>query len=307
MNLGIVYLLPDWQYLEYVFSCSKLHKDPENYELRIANMMRTEIEICKKNAVDVYYLLNGNTPQQFFIDQNGQCHDYEYQLFDQKHNTIMSLNKNLLLRSSCAEIEKPLSYLQSLGSFNILTWKDECIVADWHKHVSLEFTKRNILEIAKVKLNTALLKSFSARNRVFIKSKTKNFGIVTDTNISHFDVANSLAALPDDEILVISEPLDLCCDEHGPIEYRIWVSKYQATSISRYIDEATHYQIPKEINKFAERFIKEYKDVFPAHYILDVGVNYNMEFSVIELNGMIASGRYYRNDFDVFLKVLRYK
>lgn len=70
MNLGIVYLLPDWQYLEYVLSCPKLHKDPENYELRIANMMRTEIEICKKNAVAVYYLLNANAPQQFLIDND---------------------------------------------------------------------------------------------------------------------------------------------------------------------------------------------------------------------------------------------
>ncbi|WP_372366312.1 ATP-grasp domain-containing protein [Candidatus Uabimicrobium sp. HlEnr_7] len=305
MNLEIVYLLPNWQYLEYVLSCPELNNDPENDELRIANMICTEIKICKKNHVPVYYIVATNTPQQFSIDQNGQCHDYEYQLFDQHHNAIASLNENLLLRSSCAEIEKPLSYLKSLGGSSILTWQDECAIANWHKHISLEFTKRKILEITKAQLNIELLNSFSERDRVFIKSKTKNFGIITDTNISHFDIANSLAALPDDEILIISEPLDLCCDEHGPIEYRVWVSQYQMISISRYIDEETQYDTHKDINKFVERFITKYKDVFPAHYILDVGVDYNVGFSVIELNGMIASGRYYHNNFDAFLKVLK--
>ena len=123
------------------------------------------------------------------------------------------------------------------------------------------------------------------------------------------ELSLSLLHLSEESKTVLSEPIDILEDGYSQSpkrEYRCWVTKNQLVSISRHFDYETDYKIPKKIAKFAKLFIKEHKGTKLENrdYSLDLAETRDRGLVVIELNPLSSSGRYEKNDFENFLKII---
>ena len=304
-KLAIAFLVQTWQGLEETFHHQIISDDPEDYERCIARQQYVEIQVCERMGITYFYLLHSKETQnnEFPIGEE-QAICYDYQAFNKNRKEMDSLEGYaVFLRTNCFEILKPLQDLAKIGAKNLTTWEDDQILDRWYQYVSIDFTKRNITGITKSQITPDLLKKYSdKRDKVFIKTRFKGENFVTDTSISHFKPRSILENMESNKPLLISEPLDLCKDDKGKLEYRVWVANQRVSSISRYLDYDTDYNIPAEIQIVAEKFIAAHKSVFPDHYCLDIGLDYWKGPVIIELNGLNPCGRYEKNDFEKFLQ-----
>jgi hypothetical protein len=78
----------------------------------------------------------------------------------------------------------------------------------------------------------------------------------------------------------------------------------RVSSISRHLDYDTDHEIPQAVSDFAEAFVAAHTDTLPAFYVLDIAEDAQHGPVVIELNGIIASGRYEKNSFTQLLRDL---
>ncbi len=109
---------------------------------------------------------------------------------------------------------------------------------------------------------------------------------------------------PSTEIL-ISETLEILSDVKGKREYRCFVVRNKVSSVSRYLDYDTDYTIPSTVTEFATAIVADHIGTLPECYVLDVAECQQRGPVAIELNGIVASGRYERNDFRKLLRDLQ--
>jgi len=140
--------------------------------------------------------------------------------------------------------------------------------------------------------------------RFFCKTNFKIVGCsgVTNNLVAFFGYDIEMMSSTTD--VLISEVIPLKTDSKGKCEYRCFVVGNRVSSISRYIDYDTDYEIPADLSAFAAAFAKDHIGRLPACYILDVAETTDRGPVVIELNGIVASGRYEHNSFPQLLNDL---
>jgi len=313
---SICFLVYSWDYLDrHILNFKSISGNPEDFHLCVARERCQEIEICDKSNFSYFFMLHKNH-KMTCSGQVSQSFWNEYELFDSKREVVDSLSgHSVLLRSSANEIQKPLEFISGLSAKNIVTWEDEIKILGWTSLVGNEFTKREIRQISLSKFYEEIDNSFPSLKemagedgKLFIKTRNKFVNFIIDINSPHSsEEMYSFETIPLDSQLIVSSHLDILSDKKGKLEYRIWVANYNPSSISRYLDYDISYPIPKEVHSFAEEFIIHYRDKLPSFYVLDIGLDRNKGPVAIELNGIIASGRYAENDFGKFLENIKEK
>jgi hypothetical protein len=130
--------------------------------------------------------------------------------------------------------------------------------------------------------------------KFFAKTSFKAISGLTDNLLTL--LGYDVEMMPPSTEILFSEPLQILTDARGKREYRCFVVQNRVSSISRYIDYDTDYEIPAQVEEFAAAFVADHRGVLPSCYVLDVAET-DRGMVVIELNGIVASGRYERNDF----------
>lgn len=308
---AVVFYLSSFHDLEKLKNYSLISNDKESYGLCVARERFMEIEACAKRAFPFFYVIG--------LSARIAGHGYqnimgELKTYDSHMNRVDSLSgKELLLRTnSVSNVYGPLSYIEKIGGVPIISWNDEERVEMWYKVVSPYFLKRTIAifpsrEFTDV-LNLRLqeITRCSADGKVFIKSSRKQ-GIdtaVIDVADIYDHIGFSLEVISDDIDIIVSEPLSLLTDPKGKLEYRTFVVSGIIANTSRYLDYDTAYEIPSGITAFIKEFVAYHRNVLPHSYVIDVGVDERKGPVVIELNPIISSGRYEKNDFSDILDIL---
>jgi hypothetical protein len=75
----------------------------------------------------------------------------------------------------------------------------------------------------------------------------------------------------------------------------------RVSSISRDIDYRTDDEISAEVESFAQDLVEAHQGVLPDGYVLDVAES-DRGIVVVDLHGIVASGRYEKNEFGRLLR-----
>lgn len=189
------------------------------------------------------------------------------------------------------------------GDWSVADEVDYFETAPDNKHIRPEYLKRHLAWFRMDEVFRQDLSRFKDSEwRFFCKTNYKALSGITDDLVSFLGYATE--TMPPSTKVIISEVLDLLTDEKGKLEYRCFIVRGRVSSISRYIDYDTDYEIPPEITAFAEAFVTDHHALLPDCYVLDVGECARRGPVVIELNGIVASGRYEKNDFCKLLRDL---
>lgn len=103
--------------------------------------------------------------------------------------------------------------------------------------------------------------------------------------------------------MIVSDVINIQKDDHGTMEYRVFVIGGKVSSISRYLD-FVKVKIPHEIKEKAESFVSKYRKVLPDFYVVDFALT-DEGISIVELNPYERSGRYFQNSASNMFKDLK--
>lgn len=225
-------------------------------------------------------------------------YDKENDSFFDSFGNVMDINGlSLFPRTGVEQIFELNDSITRHGGIPILSNDEVNVIYDWPKHIS---TKRKI-EVLKgidvIKNAGRLLNEYG--NKIFIKTKNKNFSEVIDTSILLNPNSNFCKAisLHQDEDFIISEKIDILEDQHGIIEYRSFVMNGELCNISRLTTEVFH-QIPEEDIKKMNKIIARINSSMPSFYVVDFFVYIEdgaRKIDVCELNPISSSGLYLYN------------
>lgn len=308
MKLAIAQHVQSFEALDRQLAYEAISDDPEDYQRCIARERTLELEACRKSGVPYFFILE--TPDTRHIRMSGhggQDPFKKHLLFDAGRNTVESLaGYEVLLRTHVSHEQRPLEFIEHLGGSNIADWPSQLLTLEWYKHVLPEFLKRKLAWYRLDEVHGRDISYFkNAAGRFFCKTnyKVQGYSGLTDDLVDFLGYQTEI--MPSSTEVIISEPLDLMVDDKGKLEYRCYVVRGRVSSISRYIDYATDYLIPAVIEAFASAFVAAHGDILPECYVLDVTECRQRGPVVIELNGIVASGRYERNSFTKLLEDLQ--
>ncbi len=305
MTLAIAHHVHSFDALDRQLDYTAISDDPENYQRCIARERTLEIEICRVAGVPCFLILD--TPETRGIrlaGHGGQDPFRRHMLYDATRTAVDSLaGYEVLVRASVSHERSVLEFIEAQGGRNVADWPSQQRTLEWYKHVRPEFMLR---KMAWFPLNEALAQDLSAfrdaEGRFFAKTSFKALSGLTDCLLSL--LGYNVELMPPSTEVIVSEPLGLHSDAKGKLEYRCYVVRGRVSSISRYIDYDTDYTIPAGIEQFAEAFVAAHRGDIPDCYVLDVAES-DRGPVVIELTGIVASGRYEKNDFRKLLADLQ--
>jgi hypothetical protein len=305
MMLAIAQYVSSFEALDRQIAYETISDDPENYHRCIARERTLEIEACRKAGVPCFLIVDTpGTRNVHMIGHGGQDPFRRHLLYDADRRPVDSLTGyEVLVRSSVGHEKSVRTFVEERGGSNIADWASQQYTLNWYKHVRPEYLKRRL---AWFPLGTALEEDLSdfrgADGRFFAKTSYKALSSLTNSLIDL--LGYNVELMPPSTEIIVSEPLSLLTDTKGKREYRCFVVRNRVSSISRYLDYDTDYLIPLEIERFAAEFVEAHSERMPECYVLDVAESTRGQV-VIELNGIVASGRYEKNDFSKLLLDLR--
>ncbi|OWK39486.1 ATP-grasp domain-containing protein [Fimbriiglobus ruber] len=300
MTLAIAQYVTSFEALDRQLAYESISDDPENYHRCVARERTLEIEACRQVGIPCFLILDTPETQRIRMIGHGQDQFRRHLLFDSERNPVDSLaGYEVLLRTCVSHEQSPLEFIEAMGGVNVADWASQVKTQEWYKHVRPEYLKR---KMAWFPLDQAPdLSGFKVDGQFFAKTSFKAISGVTDSLLSL--LGYEVEMMPPGTEIIVSEPIRLPTDARGKREYRCFVVR-KISSISRYIDYDTAYEIPGEVEEFATAFIADHQGVLPECYVLDVAES-DRGLVVIELNGIVASGRYERNCFRKLLGDLR--
>ncbi len=297
MKPAVAQYVGSFEALDRQLAYESISADPENYHRCVARERTLEIEVCREAGIPFFLILD--TPETRAVrmaGHGGQDPFKRHLLYDADRNPVESLaGHEVLLRSSVPHERSPLQFIESLGGVNVTDWGSQQKTLEWYKHVRPEFLKRRM---AWFPIGAALDQDLTAyrgdHGLFFAKTSFKAHSGLTDSLVSL--LGYDIEMMPATTEVIVSEPLSIWQDCRGKQEYRCYVVRNTVSSISRYIDYDTDYTIPEAISEFANSFVIAHKSTLPDCYVLDLA-EAEQGLVVIELNGIVASGRYEKNDF----------
>lgn len=286
--------------LDRMLAFEAFSDDPEHYDRCVARERANEIAICAEMGVPCFLILDGPRGRNVRISGHGGQNPFgAMSVCDANRHPVETLKPyRVLLRTSGTYEKGALKLIRQLGGLNIAGWQSQKDTRHWYKRVKKEFLKRRV---GWFPLETALVADLGAfrdhNGEFFCKTDCKIRGGTGVTSsvleLFGYDVERMSAQTE----VIVSERLDLMADSGGKLEYRIYVVNGKVSSISRYIDYVTDYEIPRSVAAFAGSFVEAHLTELPSCYVLDVGECRARGPVVIELNGIVASGRYEKNCF----------
>jgi hypothetical protein len=269
-----------------------ISEDTENYHRCVARERRLEIEVCREMGVPCFLILDTPETRGIHIAGHGQDPLRKHLLYDLNREPVDSLTGEVLLRTSVSHERSCLEFIEQMGGVNVADWASQVKTQEWYKHVRPEYLKRRMGWFRLDEVPD--LSGFrDANGQFFAKTSFKGISGLTDSLTSLLGYDAEL--MPPSAEIVASEPVSILTDERGKREYRCFVVRGKVSSVSRYIDYDTDYEIPGDVEAFASAFVADHGNL-PDCYVLDVAET-ERGLVVIELNGIVASGRYERNCF----------
>jgi hypothetical protein len=287
---------------------TSISDDPEDYSRCIARERAIELETCRNTGIPAFLVMDNPERRSIHISGHGAQNNFgDHLLTTTDFAPVDDLaGHSVLLRASVSHEQSLLKFLKGKGARLIADWKSQELTMEWYRHVFPRYLKRNMAWFPIDGIFEQDLSRFKdADGRFFCKTNFKIQGCsaVTDDLVPFFGYEIEMMG-PSTEVL-ISEAIPLATDQKGKLEYRCFVVANKVSSISRHLDYDTGYAIPECISDFAGSFVDAHRSRLPACYVLDVAETTDRGPVVIELNGIVASGRYERNDFGKLLADLR--
>lgn len=214
---------------------------------------------------------------------------------DESGNSI-SIDAPVMLRTTCTNVDKALEILESLNVSTVESRMDIDKIENWFKYYK---TKRDIIESSAKQI---FYTEFPACERLFIKSKKKNFSLATTKEkIVNRDLGlvKFIEAYCKDEMLLISNFLEVSKDSLGTKETRHIVINKKIISSSRCFYSLKH-NVPKSQIRAAKNIVNQISKIedFPKSYVLDIGEfleNGEKYIDVVEINPLSTSMCYVNN------------
>ena len=281
--------------LERQLAYEAISDDPEDYHRCIARERTLEIEACREMCVPCFFILDSEDSRLVHVSgQGGQSPYRKHTLYDATRQPVASLaGYEVLVRASVGHEKTCLKFVEEKGGVNVADWPSQALTLEWYKHVQPEFLKRKFAWYPMDGVFSRDLSAFKDEaGRFFCKTNYKALSGLTDNLVDL--LGYSCETMPPSTEIVISEPLEIAADSLGKREYRCFIMRGRVSSISRYIDYNTDYAIPASIEQFSADFVAAYIGKLPGCYVLDVAES-DRGAVVIELNGIVASGRYEKN------------
>lgn len=297
MKLAIAHHITSFEALDRQFAFEKISDDPENYHRCVARERTQEIDTCHRMGIPCFLILDTQDTRSIRITGRGSQNTLrKHLLFNLERQPVESLSEyKVLARASVGHEKSVLDYIETKGGVNIADWPSQERTLEWYKYVKPEYLKRRLAYFRVAEALRQDLGEFrDSDGRFFAKTSFKAISGLTNSLLDLLGYEVEL--MPPTAEVIVSELLEILSDERGKREYRCFVVRNDASSISRYIDYKTDYEIPREVEAFAESFVISHQGIVPDCYVLDVAET-DRGVAVIELNGIVASGRYERNNF----------
>jgi len=249
----------------------------------------------------------------FYTDSRNYSTD-PANLYDNNSRPVDSLSGfELILRDDNISHPNLVEAVSRTGGVLLSSEDERTKVKNWFDYALPAFTKRKIGKITLAdlvdnawELKQESIKPYVLANKFFVKTLVKKFAGVVDLEkkVSEL-ILNLFIHFSPETPLIISEPLEFVpasdFSKHPHQEYRCWIANSKLNSISRYLDEQAH-QVPEEASSFALDFARAHKDIFPSLYVADIALDKKRGYVLVECNPLSSAGRYYQNDFRLFLK-----
>jgi hypothetical protein len=272
-----------------------------------------EVRVCLEKKFPLFYLVN---PQGRIMVPHGSQNPYGgFDITDTEGNIIPSLKGfTLLLRTSVHNIWNNLLTVENAGGTNLVSWEDQLQVERWYNFVLPEFLKRKISVFPSaefgeiIEKNLELITKHEQNEKVFLKSTHKGFPTCLANMRDREDQNEILCALlstSENSDIIVSDPINIERDDTGRLEYRTFVVLGKVANTSRYYSKDQLGEIPQAVTEYVQNFVIAHKDIFPHSYVLDVAIDSARGPIIIEMNGINASGRYGKNNFEDILNILK--
>jgi len=256
-----------------------------------------------------------NTPafEDEFKMKSEEWHD-KLRFYDRKPVESLA-GYRILLRSFLGHIPLALKSIADLGGENALGVEDMQVTDCWPLYVEHGAVKREV-GIAKASELRTAAQRYCIDNRVFVKTARKcpdGHGTVaaigevmkTDKNGLPYRVGfgpdgkmGFMKVKPDTDI-ILSQPISLDRDDSETKEYRTWVIDNGVAAITRY-GRPDDSDVPQAALGFAKDFAGKHAGKLPKHYVVDIGLAYDLGPVVIELNDLMAAGS---TNKEIFMKI----
>jgi hypothetical protein len=303
MKIAIAQHVTSFESLDRQINYEAISDDPENYQRCIARERILEIEACRNSGVPHFLILD--TPETRGIrlaGEGGQNPFRQHLLYDADRNPVESpAGYEVLVRAHVGVEQSLLAFVEAKHGTNVADWDSQELTLEWYKHVRPEYLKRKVAWFPMESIYSEDLSPFmDKQGRFFCKTnhKTRGYAGVTNNLVAFLGYQSQIMPLSTE--VIVSEPLDILMDAKSKLEYRCYVVRGSVSSISRYRDYDIDYAIPREIEEFAEAFAADHQATLPGCYVLDLAAS-DRGLVVIELNGIVASGRHEKNCFSKLL------
>ena len=238
-------------------------KDTSYYVRRnlIKLMSAQDVEVCKNDEVDGMDNVEG----------------YKFFPYNDRHDNI-------------DEVMSSLSHLDLAYSQKNI---NNCI--NWFEFIDRRFIGRKIGITKKAYLQEEINR-LCIDDKVFIKSLIKGQGskvydMKSDVSLTGLWVM--LNGLDDDDLLFVSQPIEMLRDDLGDVEHRcLMTDKGKVSNVSRRSYDNYAEKPTDRIVSYVEGL---YRKEF-SYCSMDIGTDIYGNFFLVEVNPIIATGIYYNND-----------
>lgn len=241
---------------------------------------KREIQLAVEKNIAVFY-----NEETGFVDSLGKRIDIK--------------GKRIMPRTFVSTINQINEVILSNGGLLVLSHEDDEKILNWPKYYR---PKRKAFifkgkDLTNEEIVNNIRKIFG--DRIFIKTKEKNFNGIIPTSLLEDKECNFYKALlcSLDTDFIVSGVVDLVKDEYGIKEYRCFVMDNEVANISRFTENVLH-TIDQEVLDKAKELVSNLKGIMPTCYVVDLfqyEVDGRKEIDVVEFNPFHSSGVYLYN------------
>lgn len=304
MRVAIAFYVHSLKRLDRDLDYESISPDHDDYQRCVARERTLAMRACEEAGVPYFLIVDietsGSVRASGYAAQRAWI---EHRVYNQNRQPVTSLSGyDVLLLASVAHEQTLLACIEELGGRNIADFSSQQFTLAWYKLVDPAYLKR---KLAWFPLDCAWSADFDAfrgpDGQFFCKTNYKLPGRAGLTRSLAGLFEYQLEIMPASTEIIVSEPLSICEDSRGKLEYRCFVIGHKLSSVSRPLDYDTAYEIPEAVFSFVRSFIERHIEILPPCYVVDVALDEQRGPVVIEMNGIVAAGRYERNSFPALL------
>ncbi len=238
--------------------------------------------------------------------ENLLFYDSERKEFFDENNHLIDISSSVIFpRTGSIQVFDMNESIVSHGGLPVVSNEDIKMILEWPKYIKLK-RKMEIVKGSDLLDNQNVLRIINEYgDNIFIKTKNKDFSDVIDSKILLDENTNFFKALllHQDDDFIISDFVNICCDEKGLIEYRCFVLDGQVANISRITYDILH-KISEDDVENIKSIVKSIPSYFPKYYVVDLfsylDESSNRQMDIVEFNPIHASGIYlYNSIYDI--------